>query len=47
MPYGYKIDDDYRLGIWVITQRRRKDLMNPDRRQRLEALPGWIWKVEK
>jgi Helicase associated domain len=43
VPYGYKSEDDYRLGIWVLTQRKKKDLMNPDRRQRLEAMPGWSW----
>ena len=40
-------DDGHRLGKWVSVQRRTKDTMEPVRRQRLEALPGRIWKVEK
>jgi Helicase associated domain len=45
--YSYKCDDDYRLGQWVTAQRRKKDQLGSDRRQRLEALPGWLWRLKK
>jgi Helicase associated domain len=41
----YSSDDDYRLGQWVSVQRRTKERIPSDRRQRLEALPGWSWDV--
>jgi hypothetical protein len=47
IPAKYKAEDGYRLGVWISKQRARKDKMNAVRRQRLEALPGWVWKVEK
>jgi Restriction endonuclease/Helicase associated domain/Type III restriction enzyme, res subunit len=47
VPKRYKANDDYRLGSWIVNQKSTKDKMDPDRRQHLEALPGWVWKIEK
>jgi Helicase associated domain/Helicase conserved C-terminal domain len=43
VPKGYVTDNGYRLAVWVHRQRGDKEAMNPVRRQRLEALPGWSW----
>ena len=47
VPDGYKTDDGYRLGKWIGTQRSKKEKIESDRRQRLEAVPGWVWRIEK
>src|SRR5204863_226026 len=43
VPATYKTEGDYSLGRWVVRQRENDRSMNVDRRQRLEALPGWSW----
>jgi hypothetical protein len=41
---SYRTDEGFQLGVWVSKQRTNKHLGHFDRRQRLEALPGWVWK---
>ena len=35
--------DGYKLGVWVVGQRSKRDRLPLDRRDRLKTLPGWSW----
>ena len=41
-PQRY-IEEGLKLGQWVVVQRRNRDEMTPERRELLQALPGWSW----
>ena len=41
VPRGYKTADDLALGLWVSSQRSRKDALSDEKRTKLEALTGW------
>lgn len=43
VPNRYKTIDGFHLGRWVGTLRAGIGELPPDRRKRLEELPGWAW----
>ena len=43
VPAAY-LKGKYKLGLWVVTQRRKKDIMSKERRQRLNKI-GFVWQI--
>ena len=40
---NHRTVEGHGLGTWVVAQRSKQDSLSADRRQRLEALEGWLW----
>ncbi|MCP4604402.1 MAG: hypothetical protein GY847_28415 [Proteobacteria bacterium] len=46
VPHKY-IDNGYKLGSWVATQRKRREKLSPERKKKLEELPAWCWDLRE
>jgi Fe2+ transport system protein FeoA len=46
VPFDFKTEDGYRLGVWINIQRIKKDTLSDVRRRRLNKL-GFVWDVRE
>jgi hypothetical protein len=42
VPQGFKTEDGFKLGAWVLSQRQKRASLSPDRVERLEKI-GFLW----
>ena len=47
VPRSYSAIDGFKLATWVSTQRVDRDKIPQERKERLEALTGWAWTINK
>ena len=47
VPIKHISPDGYNLWRWVERQRNARTTMDPDRMRRLEAVNGWVWRVNR
>ncbi|WP_280471737.1 helicase associated domain-containing protein [Nocardia cyriacigeorgica] len=49
VPQSYIDESGFRLGVWVLTQRRRKikGAISDEQVERLEGLPDWTWNAKQ
>lgn len=45
VPSSYVDEDGFLLGQWVSIRRKFRERMTQEQRDRLEAVPGWTWRV--
>ena len=41
------IEDDFNLGVWVLSQRGGKERLSPEQISRLESFPAWSWNTRE
>ena len=45
IPKAYRTSDGYPLGAWAMIQRKTRDVLSMERKNRLESASGWMWDV--